>query len=81
MSSLSYWLGSAIAVGSSLFIRLAKLSGLPSCGVADSRINVSVRVASRSANFERWLRWAPRARSATLWHSSIMMMSQLALSR
>jgi len=77
MSSLLYRLGSAIAVGSSMFIRLAKLSGLPSCGVADSRIKVSDRVASRA----RWLFWAPRARSATFWHSSITMMSQLALSR
>ena len=81
MSSLVYLLGSAMAVGSSMFIRLAKLSGLPSCGVADSRISVSERVASRSASRARWLFWAPRARSATFWHSSITMMSQLALSR
>ena len=81
MSSFVYALGLAIAVGSSMFIKLAKLSGLPSCGVAESRISVSERVARRSANLARWLFWAPRARSATFWHSSITMMSQLALSR
>ena len=43
-------------MGSSIVIRLAKLSGLPSCGVADSKINVSERVARRSARRERWLR-------------------------
>ena len=61
-----------------MFIKLAKLSGLPSWGVADSRINVSERVARRLASRARWLFWAPLARSATFWHSSITMMSQLA---
>ena len=46
-----------MAVGSSRFIKLAKLSFLPSWGVALVRISASDVRASNSANFARWERW------------------------
>ena len=70
--------GSAMAVASSMFIRLAKLRARPSCGVADNMTRASERRASRRA---RRLRREPVPRSATLWASSITMTSQYACSR
>ena len=43
----------AIAVGFSIFIRLAKEAALPSCGVADAMMSVSERRESRSASLAR----------------------------
>ncbi len=48
ISSGPYSFGLAIAVGFSMFMRLAKDSARPSCGVADARIMVSERCASRT---------------------------------
>ncbi|MNG41658.1 hypothetical protein D3C84_1309930 [compost metagenome] len=62
-----------MAVGSSMFIRLAKLRALPSCGVAESMISVSERPASSCASLARC---EPLLRSATLWASSMTIMSQ-----
>ncbi|MOA24323.1 hypothetical protein D3C78_1449960 [compost metagenome] len=56
-----------------MFIRLAKLSALPSWGVAESMIRVSERVASSLA---RRARCELVPRSATLCASSMTMMSQ-----
>ena len=61
-----------------MFIRLAKLRALPSCGVADSMISVSERFERSLASR---LRSEPVPRSATLWASSMTMMSQYASSR
>ena len=67
-----------MAVGFSMFIRLAKLRAFPSCGVAESMIRVSERVASSLASLDR-RELLPR--SATLCASSMTMTSQYAFSR
>ncbi|MCU0693309.1 MAG: hypothetical protein MUF54_18115 [Polyangiaceae bacterium] len=57
-----------------MFIKLAKLRALPSCGVADSMMSVSEREASSLASFERSDIALPR--SATLCASSTTITSQ-----
>ncbi|OPZ34216.1 MAG: hypothetical protein BWY99_02617 [Synergistetes bacterium ADurb.BinA166] len=79
MSSLVYFSGSAMAVGSSMFMREAKLPALPSWGVADRRIRVSDLEARRRASLALWERAPPL--TATLWASSMMIMSHQAFSR
>ena len=63
-----------MAVGFSMFIRLANDAALPSCGVAEAMISVSDRRDSRSASLARKESVEPR--KATLWASSMTMMSQ-----
>ena len=62
-----------MAVASSMFIKLAKLSGFPSCGVADSIIRLSER---SDKSWAKRLRCELEPRLATLCASSITMMSQ-----
>ena len=50
MSSGPYSSGLAMAVGFSMFIRLAKDAALPSCGVAEAMMSVSERRDRRSAS-------------------------------
>ena len=70
-----------MAVGSSSDISDAKLRADPSCGVAESSINVSERVASIRASRARRETPSSPARAATFWHSSMTMMSHQAFSR
>ena len=70
-----------MAVGSSRLIRDAKLRADPSCGVADSSIKVSERPDSIRASRARRDMPSSLPRAATLWHSSMMMMSHQAFSR
>ena len=62
-------------------MREAKLRAEPSCGVAERSIRVSDRVDSMRASFARRESPDSRARAATLWHSSMMMISHQAFSR
>ena len=70
-----------MAVGSSSQIREAKLLAEPSWGVAESRIRVSDLVARFLASRARRDEPESPLRTATLWHSSMTMMSQRDLSR
>ena len=70
-----------MAVGFSMFIRLANDRARPSCGVAEVMMSVSERVDSSRATLARIETCAPEPRSATFCASSMTMMSQYALSR
>ena len=62
-------------------MRDAKLRAEPSCGVADNNMSVSERVASNRANLARRETPDSPALAATLWHSSMTMMSHQAFSK
>ena len=70
-----------MAVGSSKLINDAKLRAEPSWGVADSSIKVSERLDSKRAKRARRDKPDSPARAATLWHSSMTMMSHHAFSK
>ena len=62
-------------------MREAKLRAEPSCGVADNKMRVSERVANNLANLARFAKPCSPERAATLWHSSMTIMSHQAFSK